>query len=191
MYSKYGQRNYEYTYLSDVNTVYIAYNNCEIDPEYSMEKFTNDVIATINERKARKVIIDLRNNRGGNSEVIQPLLNALIESSTMKDHIMAITGRYTASSAMANAIQLRSNYDAVLVGEPVNGDPNKPGDILTFSLPNSGLTVYYSTKVFHMQNKNDTSLSPNIYIEPSIKDFKEGNDPVLKEALKYDFNNKK
>lgn len=187
LYLKYGKGNYEYVYLPNDYVVYVAYNSCEEDPEYSMEEFSHRVARTIQENTVSKVIIDLRNNRGGNSEVISPLLTSLSYIPEIKNRIIVLIGRHTASSAMINAIQFRSDFNATLVGEPANGDPNKPGDLFSYKLQESGTTVSYSTKTFRMQDSNETSLVPNIIIETSIQDLKEGKDPVLDEALNYTF----
>ena len=47
---------------------------------------------------------------------------------------------------MMNAVHLEQETQVLTVGEPTGGKPNNFGEIKTFSLPNSGLTVRYSTK---------------------------------------------
>ncbi|MGV2948095.1 hypothetical protein, partial [Acinetobacter sp. AGC35] len=108
-----------------------------------------DIVEDVNRFPVKKIIIDLRNNRGGYSEVIRPLIDELAALPKIQNHIIVLIGRYSASSAMANAIDLRLSLHAVLMGEAVNGDPNKSGDMLSFELPESGLTVNYSKKEIH------------------------------------------
>ncbi|WP_025690185.1 S41 family peptidase [Paenibacillus zanthoxyli] len=187
-YKKLGDTNYEYKYLPRENTLYAAYNSCYTDPNYSIEQYSRDIVRTINHFPVKKIIIDLRNNRGGNSDVIQPLVKELSELPKIKNNIIVLIGRYTASSAMANAIELRSTLNAILIGEPANGDPNKPGDILSFRLHESGLTVNYSTKEFHLLETKEKALNPDILVNLTISDIRKGVDPVLTKALEYTFN---
>ena len=90
-----------------------------------------------------RLIIDLRNNPGGNSAVIDPFLTGLqarqsrFASGTKK---MVIIGRRTASSALLNAISLKGQPYTILVGEPTGGRPNSYGETLNLTLPNTGAT---------------------------------------------------
>lgn len=185
LYKKLRDSNYTYTYLAEDNTLYAAYNSCSEDPNYSMEQYSDDIVQTINNFPVGKLIIDLRNNRGGNSEVIQPLLEKLSNIPKIQHRIVVLMGRYSASSAMSAAIELRSRLNATLMGEPVNGDPNKPGDIRSFKLDESGLNIIYSTKEFHMLDTKDKGLNPDVYVNTTIEDLRKGIDPVMEQAIKY------
>lgn len=186
LYKKLGVSNYGHTYLSEETTLYIAYNSCEEDTQYSMKKFTQDVMVDANKFPVSKIIIDLRSNGGGDSNVIQPLISELILLPKSKQHVLVLIGRNSASSAILNAIQIQTSLHAKLIGEAPNGDPNKPGDILPLELPESGLTIFYSTKLL---DRNPNTLEPDVPIDYTIEDFILGNDPVLNAALAYRFNN--
>lgn len=188
LYLKYRDSNYTHTYLPESKVLYAIYNTCTVDPGYSVEQYTKDIMNTLKQATVEKLIIDLRNNGGGDSEVIRPFLNKLAELPEINDHIVVLMGRNTASSAMIYAIQLQSQFKAVLIGEPVNGDPNKAGQVRTLSLPETGLIVNYSTKEFHMLSSEIHELAPDILITPTIAELRAGADPVLKAALKYKFN---
>jgi C-terminal processing protease CtpA/Prc len=131
------------------------------------------------------VIVDLRGNGGGNSEVIAPLLKGLSNRPALAEHgrIFALIDRRTFSSALMNSIQLRDQAHAVLIGEPTGGRPNHYGEVRTFRLPNSGLTVFHSTKYFTMQAEDTPSLMPHITVKQSSADYLAGRDPVLAAAL--------
>jgi len=186
LYKKLGASNYGHTYLPEESALYIAYNSCQEDTQYSMEKFTQDVMADANQFPVTKIIIDLRSNGGGDSNVIQPLISELLLLPKSKQNVLVLIGRNSASSAILNAIQIQKNFQAKLLGEAPNGDANKPGNTLPLELPESGLTINYSTKNF---NTNPGILEPDIPVDYTIEDFKLGNDPVLNAALAYRFNN--
>jgi hypothetical protein len=68
---------YWYRFLNDSQTMYIQYNRCEEDPQLPFAKFASEVLAEIDRKNPRRVVIDLRQNTGGNSAVIDPLKRGL------------------------------------------------------------------------------------------------------------------
>lgn len=188
LFMKHRKENYGFSYLSDEQALYIAYNRCEEDPTYSMQLFTQEILQTIRENPIQRIILDLRGNPGGNSFVIDPLIDKLQYETEVKDRIIVLIDRGTSSSAIINAIEFKNIFQAVLIGEPPNGGMNKPGDILPIQLPSTGLTVFYSTKEFHLMETDNDSLIPDIQVEHRIEHFKTGDDPILKAALTHKFN---
>ena len=75
---------------------------------------------------------------------------------------------------------------AVLVGTPTGGKPNSYGDVSTFSLPNSGLQVGYSTKYFRLREGEDPpSVAPEVTVETTLADVRSGRDPLLEAAAAF------
>jgi len=69
--------NYWFEYLEAPQALYIKYNACQADPMLPMAEFGRRVRAFVEQRPVQRIILDLRNNGGGDSALIQPLLNAL------------------------------------------------------------------------------------------------------------------
>lgn len=182
-----SKRNYSFTNLSAEQTLYVAYNSCAEDSEYPVKRFVQDIKTSLKASPVQKVIVDLRANGGGDSRVIKPLKTSLLHEPTLKNHVLVLIGRGTASSAMMNASEFREELHAKLLGEPTNGDPNKPGEIQFLQLPESGLTVIYSTSEFHFSDSADDALMPDLPVDYTISDYREGIDPVLNAALAYRF----
>lgn len=182
-----SKRNYSFTNLSAEQTLYVAYNSCAVDSEYPVKRFVQDIETSLKASPAQRVIVDLRANGGGDSSVIQPLMTSLLQDSVLKNHVLVLIGRGTASSAMLNASQFREELQAKLLGEPTNGSPNKPGEIQFLQLPETGLTVTYSTSEFHFSDSADDALMPDIPVDYTISDYRQGIDPVLNAALAYRF----
>jgi len=103
-----------------------------------------------------------------------------------KGDVIVLISRYTFSSAMTNAHQLKERLGAVLIGEPTGGKPNHFGQLDSFILPNSGLTVYHSTKWFQKVEGDPDAVHPDVLIEVGSEDFFAGNDPVLEAAMNYE-----
>jgi hypothetical protein len=84
-----------------------------------------------------------------------------------------------------NALRLKKETKAILVGEPTGQRPNAYGEVRTMTLPHSKLLVLYSTKFFKTMNDDPPSLAPDVPIERSSWDYVSGRDPVLERALNY------
>ena len=67
---------------------------------------------------------------------------------------------------------------ATLVGQPTAQGVNHFGEVKTFRLPNSRVTIQYSTKYFRIIEDDSSTIQPDVHIEPSIKDYKNGRDVV-------------
>src|SRR5262249_12815284 len=100
-------------------------------------------------------------------------------------HFFVIIGRGTFSSAMDNAITLKTQTASILVGEPTGGKPNGYGGGAGFSFPRSRLYGRGSNRFTKTVSGDPPSLSPDIDVRISSADFKAGRDRVLDACLTY------
>jgi hypothetical protein len=180
-----GTGNYQYTYYPDKNTLYFNYRNCKEDANYPFEQFNKELFESIATNKPKKLVIDLRYNGGGNSRILAPFLARLKTSelnSTGKLYVLI--GKMTFSSALLNALDLKRNYNTILVGEPTAGSINHYGETRAFELPNTKATVVYSTNYFEQWKDHDGPLIPDILVNYSIENFKKGIDEAF-EAISH------
>lgn len=94
-----------------------------------------------------------------------------------------ITGPGTFSAAAVNALDLRNEANAVLVGAPTGIRPSHYGDHGEFPLPNSGIRISYSTRYHRFGGANDSAVVPDRHIEPTWAEFRAGRDPVMEWIL--------
>ena len=122
---------YEYRNYGD--TLWIGYYSCAEDPEYPMADFVEDVTAELEAGNYAKVCVDLRYNGGGDSSILEPLIDRL---AALRDKtglaVYALIGENTFSSAVMNAAQLKTRAAATLVGTPTGGSANHYGEIQSF-----------------------------------------------------------
>lgn len=167
--------------------VYFQYNKCRSDSANPFENMQAQLEKMLAEPNVERLVIDLRNNGGGSSPVLDPFIDWLAGSEkwSVNSRTTVLIGRRTFSSAILNAIRLKQNAHAVLIGEPTSGKPNHYGQVMSFRLPNSELEVFYSTKHFRYSTEDTDSLMPDVLVELTSKDYFAGADPVLDAALSY------
>jgi hypothetical protein len=174
--------NYWAQYYEASSALFVKYNLCMNDPKKPFATFINEALAGVGNRPIDKLVIDLRDNPGGDTAVFQPLLSRIQSTPALnrRDHLLVLIGRSTFSSALINALELKQQTNAILIGEPTGGKPNSYGEVRTYALPNSRLTLWYSTKFFQLlRNEDPPSLAPHVVMPPSAAAFFGGGDNVL------------
>ncbi len=186
MYRK-SHGNYQTEFLKDSQVMYLAYNKCEDAKDFPMKLLSTFITEKSDEFDARRLVIDLRFNGGGNETVLWTLIDHLESYERFKapGDIIVLISRYTFSSAMSNAHQLKDRLGAVLIGEPTGGKPNHFGELQSFTLPNSKMTISHSSRWFQKVEGDPDAVYPDLLVEVGSADFFAGNDPVLEAAFGY------
>ena len=156
----------------------------------TMKRFSIALVRELIKHNTQNIIIDLRDNGGGNSFIGHILAKIL----TITDHldflngVYVLTGRYTYSAGMSNTADFQELLHAKLVGEPTGSNPNDYQDTESFLLPHSKTYVMYSKRIFRYQHTKDSTLLgqgilPDVHIKPQWDDYKEGIDAPLQWIL--------
>lgn len=182
LYMQQASKNYWYVWDADRKLLYLKYNVCQDDPGKPLAALASELGAIATQNDVQTFVVDLRNNTGGNSSVLKPIVDGVRANPELRGRIFAIIGRETFSSGMLNAIQLR-DAGAILVGEDTGGRPNSYGEVKSMLLPASGLNVFYSTKYFHNSDIDTPSVEPSIRVELDSDDFFMRRDPVLQTIM--------
>lgn len=175
----------------DGGGTYIGFN--QVQPTrapdgITMATATGDVRRAVNAGAAEPVIVDMRNNPGGNNTTYGPFLDALVAHATERPGSVAvIAGRGTFSAAGNFVTELETGAAGPsihLVGEPPGGGPNIYGDVRVVTLEHSGIVVLISTR-YHERRAGDDRLEvePDIAVELTWDDVLAGRDPVLDAAI--------
>ena len=135
------------------------------------------------------IVIDLRNNGGGDNNTFGPLRDA-VETVARADprRVALITGRSTFSAA-GNFVTDLMTGDAKagirLVGEAPGGGLNMYGDVKVVTLPASRIVVLISAR-YHERAPGDDrlALEPTVPAEVTWEDYVAGRDPVLVAAVR-------
>ena len=179
-YSPYIYQGYYRAMEIRDDVLLISYNTCSDNPSYPMKNFASDLKKALKEKKYSKIIVDLRYNGGGNSAVLNPVIKLLKKEKCSK---YALIGENTFSSAILNAVSLKDDADFTLVGTPTGGSINHYGELKSFTLPETGWEVYYSSKYFKLSKKYDGSIIPDVYIEKDAESYFSGIDKEVEYCL--------
>lgn len=174
------------------NAIYINFKSY---PTFEkMQIFGEQLVTYIQENQIKEVIIDMRENGGGDLYVGTVLAYALnlADSINWKNGVYVLTGNKTFSAASSNAALFRQLLNAKIIGEPTGSNPNGYQDMDSFTLPNSKLMITYSKRLFRLSNEHNQALKPDIIIEPGLKDYRKQEDIVLSKLIrrikKYELN---
>lgn len=153
----------------------------------------------------QQLILDLRNNQGGDFELGRHLLTYLINQPvsylpgspefrnlqpapnrfTGKVYVL-INGASFSNTAIVGSY-LQQTGRAVFIGEESGGNPVEiSGNATGIELPHTKLRAYISTTNYHIstQPQQGRGLQPNYPVVPTIRQLVNGEDPALQTALR-------
>ncbi len=177
-------RPYWNKYVDAERLLYFQYNLCADDPHGDpFATFAAKTLAFADQHPVDRFVIDLRSNTGGNSRVIEPLIEGIAARPALAGRVFVLIGRTTFSSAVLNAIELKEKLGATLVGTPTGGNPNGYGEVRTFELPNSHIGGQYSTKLFKDDRYTGNTVPPDVLVHVTSDDWFSGRDPAMDAVL--------
>ena len=174
------------------NVAILTLDSCEYNEEYIAA--VKGMFTKVKEQQIENVVVDLRNNGGGNSYVANEFIkyldvesyqtgsfkwrfgifmipmempetkNARYEDLVFAGNVYVLTSVDSFSSAMLFAQFIADNDMGTLIGEAPGNTPNGYGDIAMFTLPNSDMFMQISTKQFFRADRDN----PSDLVEPDI-----------------------
>jgi hypothetical protein len=146
--------------------------------------FGRRILARIDSGGVNVLVLDLRNNPGGNNYLIRPLVEGLAARPAVNSRgkLFVITGRRTYSAAMNFTSLLEDRTEAIFVGEPPGGSPSHYGDATGFELPVSKLRFNVSTLHWDLgvaPTDVREAQEPEIPVAPLGADRRAGRDGAL------------
>jgi hypothetical protein len=175
-----GQQGYYWRQLlADSQTLYIQYNVCADDPKLKFSDFVSQTFAVVDESKPRRVVVDLRFNRGGNSAIVKPLTTGLASRRKTIGTPLILIGPQTFSSGVWAARDLRDKANGRLVGTATGGLVGGYGEAPGRKFPHFQLGMQWTTKYF----PHPEPVSPDIKVVTTAEDLRVGRDPVLEAAI--------
>ena len=188
------RRYYWYKPLEKTDAIFFQYNVCwDQKKRPSFATMINNMFKELDQTKAERLIIDLRQNSGGEPAIAKPLIGELQKRRKYLDEgrVFVLVGRRTYSAALTNATQLRK-IGARIVGEAPRGKPNIPSEGRDIDLKSTKIWVTVSTQFVERDpDLGDIDYLPvDIKCEMNFVDYQNGRDLALDKALKARLFNK-
>jgi hypothetical protein len=163
--------------LPQARAIYCAWHGYQ-----NLHAKTQAMWKLIDQSKPQKLIIDMRDNGGGDNtvgfaELVKPLKARA--DLNKKGRLYVLVGPPTFSAAMNNAAQFQDQTEATLVGQTIGERPNSYQEPRQFNLPNSHLIVRVSTRYYAFRKTGENAVRPNREIAPNWADAKAGRDDDL------------
>jgi hypothetical protein len=175
--------------LDDCRSLYVAFNTVRDAAEERLEAFFDRVFAAIDREAISRLILDIRNNDGGNNTLNRPLIHHLVRNPRVQDwgQLYAITGRQTFSAAMNLAVDLERHTRTIFVGEPTGSSPNHYGESGSIVLPHSAIQVSVSELLWQSSEPHDTRpwIPPDLIARLSVERYATNRDPAIEAILDH------
>jgi hypothetical protein len=168
-------------HIASASSVY-----CDFRSYTGLSKHRTAMLTLISQTTPEKLVIDLRDNGGGDYTVgernlIRPVKQ--LDSINRKGHLFVLIGPQTFSAAMNNAAQFRAQTAATLVGATIGEKPNSFQEPREMRLPNSKLVVRYSTRWYAFVESGPNTIEPDVPVPQSWVDYAGGQDSALNYVL--------
>lgn len=170
-------------FLPQVRAAYLSFRHYPEPDE--MVDACPQIQRRIQQQQARNLIVDFRDNLGGNFYTGLALSSCLL----VLDQLDWLHGIYvlinggTQSAAMGNAAQFRQLLNATLIGTPTGADPNHYMETGRAVLPNSKRKFSYSKRYYQFIAAETDALYPDIRVEQSWQAYQSGEDEVLTKVV--------
>lgn len=169
------------TAVPGTSTVYADFRRYD-----DIEQHARALLQLLDASGARRLVLDLRHNRGGNytlarQHLLYPL--QMLPRINRPGGLYVLTGRATFSAAMTNTTDFRRETEAILVGEPPGARPNGYQELSGFTLPNSKLQTHCAILHYRFQPGDSDLVLPDKRIDPDWNARKAGRDETLEWVL--------
>ncbi|HEU5310248.1 MAG TPA: hypothetical protein VFV24_02240, partial [Candidatus Eisenbacteria bacterium] len=140
------QAYYWFETLPGTKTVYVQFNEVAHMREEPFDRFCERLWAHVDSSGADRLVLDIRNNGGGNNQILKPLYHGVIKRDGInrRGAFVTIIGRRTYSAAMNCVAFLEVHTNVLFAGEPTGAAPCQAGDAARFTLPKSGMPFQVS-----------------------------------------------
>lgn len=178
--------DFDFLWFTQIEGTQITYIKFDSYPSFEeMVPFVEKMVGFIIQHKSDKLIIDMRNNDGGDLYVGLILANALnmADGIDWKNGVYVLSSGITFSAGASNVALFRELLNAKIVGTPTGSNPTGYQDMDTFNLPNSNLRITYSKRLFRIQETATEGVQPDFFIDYAWASYASGEDNILNELL--------
>jgi hypothetical protein len=157
------------------------------DKGETLSAYGDRLWAVLNESKASSLILDLRHNNGGTTQLYPSLLRSIVAFSRIRgNQVYVLIGRRTYSAAGNFVTDLERLADPVFVGEATSECCNLFGDPASVLLPYSKIQGEFTAMKWNLSTPGDgrREIHAEVPVQLSAKHYFSGGDPALDAVFK-------
>ena len=186
------RRNQDRPYWSEFvrtdSTLFVSYRAVVSMDHQPNAAFWRSVFAMADSLPVKRLVLDLRENVGGNSFYNKQVIRGIVARPKLDraGALFVITGQHTFSAAMNLVLDLEQWTNATFVGVPTGNATMFFGDHKAIVLPVSGITVNVSTLPWHPGDPRDVRpfIAPRLYTPMTSASYRANVDPAMDAILK-------
>ena len=186
-------------FLTDVNiafreqllpahdALYVQINNLRDGKDETLDAYGQRLWTMIEKDKPTALILDLRHNNGGTTQLYPNLLRTIVAFSRVPgNQVYALIGRRTYSAAGNFITDLERLADPVFVGEASSECCNLYGDPTYVRLPYSKVQGELTAVKWQLSEPGDRrrEISPHVPVQLTADAYFAGRDPALETLLR-------
>jgi hypothetical protein len=183
LWRRHPDRPYWVEYLADTRMLYVCYRGVVNAPPPTNQEFWRSVFALVDSVPVDRMVLDLRQNTGGNSFFNRQVVRGIIARKAIDrpDRLFVLIGGRTFSAAMNLVLDLEQWTNATFVGTPTGNATMFFGDHEQVVLPKSGITLNVSSLPWYPSDPRDhrDAKTPAWYTPFTSGDYLTGRDPAL------------
>jgi tetratricopeptide (TPR) repeat protein len=183
------RRLYTLEYLEEPRVVYACLRAVMDDSTETLADFTSRLFDFIDSHPVEALVIDVRENHGGNNFLARPLAQRIETSARVNRHgkLFVVIGCETFSACQNFCNWLDRRTEVIFVGEPTGSKPNFVGEGNNIVLPYSGLVANASSRLWQDSVSEDARvwIAPDLVAQMTSDDYLNNRDPALAAILKY------
>lgn len=172
-------KNYSYKILPE-GILYLKYFRCFNEKDNLFVDFVAQIEKEVEDKNIKKYILDVRDNIGGDSRVLNPFQD-LVAQKKLEGVVLMNNG--TTSSGLFAVGRFKKYFNTPLIGEPTGGTVVHYGDCRYLSVEGKEFSV--STKKFNLSDifGCEGVIQPDVYVPFSIEEIEMGKDNALYTAI--------
>jgi tetratricopeptide (TPR) repeat protein len=175
------QKHWE-TPLPQHDALYVQVNNLVDEENETLAQFGRRLWTVLDSVQPKNLILDLRHNNGGTTQLYPELLRTLVAFSRPAGHqVYVLIGRRSYSATGNFVTDLERLVDPIFVGEASSECCNLYGDPTVVKLPYSGTQGELTAVKWQLSVPSDRrrEMSPEVPVQLTAAAYFAGQDPVM------------
>jgi hypothetical protein len=175
------QKHWE-TPLPEHDALYVQVNNLVDEQNETLAQFGRRLWTVLDSVQPANLILDLRHNNGGTTQLYPELLRTLVAYSRPAGRqVYVLIGRRSFSATGNFVTDLERLVDPIFVGEASSECCNLYGDPTTLTLPYSGTQGEMTAVKWQLSTPSDRrrEMSPEVPVQLTAAAYFAGQDPAM------------